>query len=276
MVAAALLLAACSGSQTKPDGVPLGPQPDAGVAAAAPVKEPAAAPPASAATRAPEPQKPSEPPLMPDQPFRNGVVRNDQDASHSSACARWAPAPRTLRRAGPARDARHRREDEAQRDRGAPQGVVGAERLGDRGGGRRRAGRGDEVARARIRELASAADAQPGPSAAAPGRKALHLARREAFRHAVAGLGGGPALPRARRRRGAPRDAPTTSSAESSPAASTSTCARSTDTATGPSPGCNSGAYPGISRPRAESSPRAPFPPLPSTRRRSPPSPRAT
>jgi len=70
MVAAALLFVACSGSQTKPDGVPLGPQPDAGVAT--PLKERSPAPPTSAASRVPEAQKPSEPPLMPDQPFRDG------------------------------------------------------------------------------------------------------------------------------------------------------------------------------------------------------------
>jgi len=44
-MAAALVLAACTGSQTKPGGVPLAPPPDAGVAAE--VKEPAAAPPTS-------------------------------------------------------------------------------------------------------------------------------------------------------------------------------------------------------------------------------------
>ena len=84
IVAGALVFAACSGSQTRPDGVPLGSQPDAGVAAPV-VKEPTPAPPASAASRAPEPQKPSEPPLMPDQPFRNGRPEPVQRAAKFDA-----------------------------------------------------------------------------------------------------------------------------------------------------------------------------------------------
>jgi len=66
---AALVFGACSGSQTKPGGVPLAPPPDAGVAAE--VKEPAAAPPTSSASRTEGAQKPTEQPLMPEQPFRD-------------------------------------------------------------------------------------------------------------------------------------------------------------------------------------------------------------
>jgi zinc protease len=66
---ALLVLAACTSSQTKPDAVPLAPlQPDAGIAA----ETRAAAPPASAASRTPEPQKATEQPLMPDEQFRHG------------------------------------------------------------------------------------------------------------------------------------------------------------------------------------------------------------
>jgi zinc protease len=88
MIAGALLVAACSASQTKPDAVPLAtPQvaqePDAGVPS--PAEKAAPAPPTSAASRTPEPQKPGEPPLMPDQPFRNGRPEPVQRAAKFDA-----------------------------------------------------------------------------------------------------------------------------------------------------------------------------------------------
>jgi zinc protease len=73
-LAVLLSVAACTGSQAKPDSVPLAQPPemaqwgDAGV----PVKPGTPAPPASEASRAPGAQKPSAPPLMPDQEFRHG------------------------------------------------------------------------------------------------------------------------------------------------------------------------------------------------------------
>jgi zinc protease len=84
LVAGAVLFAACTGSQSKPDGVPLGPQPDAGVAEK-PAEKPAPVPPTSAASRAPEPQKATEPSLMPDQPFRNGRPEPVQRAAKFDA-----------------------------------------------------------------------------------------------------------------------------------------------------------------------------------------------
>jgi len=68
LLAALCALAACTGSETKPDSVPLATQPDAGLAA----EKAPAAPPASAASRAPEEQPGTPLPLMPDQQFRHG------------------------------------------------------------------------------------------------------------------------------------------------------------------------------------------------------------